>query len=196
MHMYSPHKGQWREALMYSLICAWINDWVNNREAGDLRRYGVHYDVIVMLWDILYKTASVSVYQAYIQNNRISSLCHDMETCLAFLTLSQVARFMGPTWGPPGADTTQVGPMWATWTLLSGFLVNEPVTVGFLFYRQEHGLLIYFAVEPNKLVNKHSSNRWRETTWRSCDISLMYTRWLYYSFAWGLVYSFRFQYSI
>ena len=35
----SPHKGQWREALMFSLICACINDWVNNREAGDLRRY-------------------------------------------------------------------------------------------------------------------------------------------------------------
>ena len=32
----SPHKGQWRGALMFSLICAWINGWVNNREAGDL----------------------------------------------------------------------------------------------------------------------------------------------------------------
>ena len=31
----SPHKGQWRGALMFSLICVWINDWVNNREAGD-----------------------------------------------------------------------------------------------------------------------------------------------------------------
>ena len=30
------------------LICVWINDWVNNREAGDLRRYRGHYDVIVM----------------------------------------------------------------------------------------------------------------------------------------------------
>ena len=45
----SPHKGQWRGALMFSLICVWINDWVNNREVGDLRRYRAHYDVIV-LW--------------------------------------------------------------------------------------------------------------------------------------------------
>ena len=44
----SPHKGQWRGALMFSLICFWINGWVNNREAGDLRRYRAHYDVIVM----------------------------------------------------------------------------------------------------------------------------------------------------
>ena len=45
----SPHKGQWRRALMFTLICARINGWVNNREAGDLRRYRAHYDVIVML---------------------------------------------------------------------------------------------------------------------------------------------------
>ena len=44
----SPHKGQWRGALIFSLICAWIHDWVNNREAGDLRRPHTHYDVTVM----------------------------------------------------------------------------------------------------------------------------------------------------
>ena len=43
------HKGQWRGALMFSLICAWINVWVNNGEAGDLRRHCAHYDVIVMV---------------------------------------------------------------------------------------------------------------------------------------------------
>ena len=47
----SPHKGQWRGTLMFSLICAQINDWVNNREAGDLRRHRGHYDIIVMTWD-------------------------------------------------------------------------------------------------------------------------------------------------
>ena len=46
----SPHKGQWRGALMFTLICARINGWVNNREAGDLRCNPAHYDVIVMLW--------------------------------------------------------------------------------------------------------------------------------------------------
>ena len=47
----SPHTGQWRGALMFSLICGWINGWVNNREAGDLRRHRAHYDVTVFkLW--------------------------------------------------------------------------------------------------------------------------------------------------
>ena len=47
--MNSPHKGQWRGALFFSLICAWINGWVNNREACDLRRHRTHYDVTVMI---------------------------------------------------------------------------------------------------------------------------------------------------
>ena len=42
-----PHIGQWRGAFMLSLICAWKNAFVNNREAGDLRRHRAHYDVIV-----------------------------------------------------------------------------------------------------------------------------------------------------
>ena len=45
----SPHKGQWRGALIFSLICVWINDWVNNREPGDLRRYRGHDDVTAMI---------------------------------------------------------------------------------------------------------------------------------------------------
>ena len=44
--MNSPHKGQWRRALIFSLI--WINGWVNNRGVGDLRRHRAHFDVIVM----------------------------------------------------------------------------------------------------------------------------------------------------
>ena len=44
----SPHKGRWREALMFSLICPWIKGWINNREAGDLRRHRDPYNVIVM----------------------------------------------------------------------------------------------------------------------------------------------------
>ena len=45
----SPHKGQWRGTLMFSMICAWTNGWVNNREADDLRCHRAHYDVTVIL---------------------------------------------------------------------------------------------------------------------------------------------------
>ena len=44
----SPNKGQKRRALVFSFICAWISGWGNNRDAGDLRRNRLHYDVTVM----------------------------------------------------------------------------------------------------------------------------------------------------
>ena len=47
----SPHKGQWCGALMFSLICSWINGWVNKRKAGDLRCHHAHYDVTVMAYE-------------------------------------------------------------------------------------------------------------------------------------------------
>ena len=44
--VYSLHKGQWHGALMISLICIWINNW----DAGDLRRHRAHNDVTPMWW--------------------------------------------------------------------------------------------------------------------------------------------------
>ena len=37
-----PHKGQWRGALTFSSISAWINGLPNNRKVGDLRRHRTH----------------------------------------------------------------------------------------------------------------------------------------------------------
>ena len=58
---------------------------------------------------------------------------------------SQIARFMGPTWGPPGSCQPQVGPMLAPWTLLSGV--------------SNWKLLCFFFISHNKLLNKQS--RWQ-----------------------------------
>ena len=62
----SPHKGQWRGALVFSLICAWTNGWVNNHEAGDLRRHRAHYGVTVM-------TISQNVYNSVIPFSMLTS---------------------------------------------------------------------------------------------------------------------------
>ena len=67
----SPNKGQWRGALMFSLIWAWINAWVNNHEAGDLRRHSAHYDVIVMSHiSLRFNSSTVRNYTNYTINNK------------------------------------------------------------------------------------------------------------------------------
>ena len=45
----TPHKGQWRGALIFPLNNTRINVWANNREAGDLGRHRAQYDVTVMI---------------------------------------------------------------------------------------------------------------------------------------------------
>ena len=48
--------------------------------------------------------------------------CFNMVDIRKMLTIyTLIARFMGPTWGPSGADRTQVGPMLALWNLLFGY---------------------------------------------------------------------------
>ena len=59
----SPHKGQWRGALMFSLINAWINGWANNCEAGDLTRHRAHYDVTVIVEPLIRALILVEVIQ-------------------------------------------------------------------------------------------------------------------------------------
>ena len=62
----SPHKGQWHGTLMFSLICARTNGWVNNRDNGDLRRHHTLYDVTVMFHD---KSISLFSQQACVKCN-------------------------------------------------------------------------------------------------------------------------------
>ena len=54
-----------RGTLMFYLICVWINGWVNNREAGDLRPHRAHYDVIVMAYGLI-RTESIYTLHHYV----------------------------------------------------------------------------------------------------------------------------------
>ena len=70
----SPHIGQWRGALLFSLISAWISGWVNNREAGDLRRNHAHYDVILMMFCAPYSYVVCNIVLCCITIYRESTL--------------------------------------------------------------------------------------------------------------------------
>ena len=85
-----PSKGQWRGALMFTLIRAWTNGWVNNRDGDDLRCHCAHYYVTVMnelahglgvhcLWEVGHSLCNVL---------DITSWRLQMETSCALLALS------------------------------------------------------------------------------------------------------------
>ena len=67
---------QWRGALMFSLICVWINGWVNNGEAGDLRRHRPQCDVIVMYHQWCVITSHVNLWDV------ITYPCHNLRLAM------------------------------------------------------------------------------------------------------------------
>ena len=75
-----PHKGQWRGALMLYLICAWINGWVSNHEAGDLIHHRARYDATVMLGveklKISYNKEDLINWRLYPSPGRHESIYH------------------------------------------------------------------------------------------------------------------------
>ena len=74
-HRWIPRTKASDAALMFCLICVWINGWLNNREAGDLRRYRAHCGVIVM------------VYTRRIEKNKAAGLQTSYSTWYAGLKL-------------------------------------------------------------------------------------------------------------
>ena len=73
------------------------------------------------------QSLATSITASQVRRRRMLGLTHwplgDLNENLDKWCSIQIARFMGPTWGPSGADRTQVGPMLAPWTLLSGKLI-------------------------------------------------------------------------
>ena len=96
----SPHKGQWRGALMFSLICDGTNGRVSNGNAGDLRRHRTHYDVTVMICVLRVRYANRAdsrlascQWETSLQNIAISHhLDRNLESALSLHVHRQDAR--------------------------------------------------------------------------------------------------------
>ena len=91
----SSHKGQRRGALMFSLICVWINCWVNNREAGDLRRHRGHYGVTAMTIPISAAAILMSVDVCHlIHSGTTKTLCSNWYKPTSIGTLIHICVYM------------------------------------------------------------------------------------------------------
>ena len=87
-----PSQRLYRGALMFSFICAWINGWINSRDAVDLRRHRAHYDVILMIWLISswYKRAyhTGRVFDKLLSNDDVNFEYCSMRSCLGRTAIS------------------------------------------------------------------------------------------------------------
>ena len=91
-----PHKGQWRGALMLTLICAWTNRWAKNGDAGVLRRHRTDYDVTVMTQQEL---SPWSISRRITHVNHSSSIVWQLPSCAicGMITLSHSIGLLHPT---------------------------------------------------------------------------------------------------
>ena len=107
---WTPHKkASDAGALMFSFICVWINAWVNNREAGDLRCDHAHYDVIAMSLSFKCCCKVVTVYHcvnAYTHPGRFTNVPpHGYEH---FLNNRQINRLPYSLFNQISKSTSQV----------------------------------------------------------------------------------------
>ena len=70
------------------------------------------------------------------------------------LISTQIAKFMGPTWGPPGSCRPLMDPMLVPWTLLSGYLLNtrqppEVMSSHCNFLQEPLGLWVYWPISDD-----------------------------------------------
>ena len=86
-------------------------------------------------WNVISQSLSLEPFHGHryhltnLLNPLLKNNCHNI--CLVSIIKksdktkmkqSQIPRFTGPTWGPPGSCRPQMGPMLAPWTLLSGIV--------------------------------------------------------------------------
>ena len=81
-----------------------------------------------------------------------------IEVAISLPMIPLIARFMWPTWGPSGADRTEVGPMLAPWTLLSGTCFQNKYITWLIhlwlnFCRLKMGPTIFFFLKPCDIMD-------------------------------------------
>ena len=111
------YKDQFRDQYMYESVWQ-IHQWLFHCKSNSKAMYfNPNYDEGITIKFCSWHDIRVLLTCAKIDNDLIAWKWINKSHSITLIT-----RFMGPIWGPSGADRTQVGPMLAPWTLLSGKL--------------------------------------------------------------------------
>ena len=168
----SPCKGRWRGALIFSFICAWINGWVNNCKAGDLRRHRAHYDVTVMGKQYLESPLLPIKLQQGIQwiTNHLIPSCPSF---LFYFSDDVTACKRIPHYWPFIEGILPKGPYppclrMADRALLAGYPRYKGNRLGASPHKWTIicSFNVFYVVNQSKLMNTQSSCLWFQTPWR------------------------------
>ena len=131
-----------------------------------------HYDLTTLLqmdngilqWSFhSYLHTSSQLSSVILSSGILSWTATSIRVSMGASISTQIARFMGPTWDPYGADRTQVGPILAPWTLLFGYFKSEPVWKCLIFVEIQDSLHINYLIIYNTSWNMwNTSFSWKQ----------------------------------
>ena len=129
------------------VLNCWLTLQINVRQDEISTMFSRDYDgashIRTLTCVIMLKKTKIS-YNDICQHNRphfkyISLQRQKQAIIWRMIRISQIAKFMGSTWGPPGSCRPQMGPMLAPWTLLSGMLLEyRDSTCDTLHHKSQH----------------------------------------------------------
>ena len=194
MNWHRPGNKPLSEPMMVNLlmhICVTRPQWVNFDT--DAINCSISYmDMMTYPWPKFNAGFDVvTKMPLWVFCNRFSCAVSEVKCLLMLLWLKEpghqqpsvIARLMGPAWGPSGADRTQVGPMLAPWTLLSGIYGIDQISCNISsYFIQINGTIN--PPWPNGAIWRHTSKstlahvmawHWTDADFplmRLCDIHL------------------------
>ena len=130
----------------------WLVYWLFNFVS---RFTTINHPVVVLLNLNAEKLPSLAVstsrhsFAFWILMSYIVMKLKSLDCCANLWITTLVARFMGPTWGPSGADRTQLGPMLAPWTFLSGYGYEYCIRCP-LWERSPNGVNFYIFIKSEE----------------------------------------------
>ena len=158
-----------------------VNGWTDADDANEpsIREPGTLKAKIVEISEFISKISNSACEKCH-SCGAIRTQVQFFLAKLSVISAFQIARFMGPTWGPPGSCRPQMGPMLVPWTLLLGMLTcrrnimdilsplpvlceRTPLVVSLSKDRLCKALTFLFGVYLNTLLNKQWSGRWSDT---------------------------------
>ena len=128
--------GRWPErnhpkdpfySLGLTLIPVWISNHMSNKVWVKITYPIPNFNGVTVLFHTTPHNGCNYLSMQVLKLIHVTKRCPKNLRSIYSLLTTQIAKFIGPKWGPPGSCRPQMGPMLAPWTLLSGYYQTTSV---------------------------------------------------------------------